>query len=78
MQILKSNSLKYTETSDGCTVLLFHRMVKKLRVSVHLLPQIKPGLTKMTLKIHFVRNIRKNGLKVLQEKGGRHFVSHLG
>jgi len=77
-RFLKSSALKYTETSDGCTVLLFHRMVKKLRVSEHLLPPIKPGLTKTTQKIHFLRHIRKNGLKVLQEKGGSHFVSHLG
>jgi hypothetical protein len=77
-KFLKSSALKYTETSDGCTVLLFHRMVKKVTVSEHLLPPIKPGLTKTTQKIHFVEHIRKNGLTVLQEKGGTHFVNHLG
>jgi hypothetical protein len=77
-KFLKSSGLKYTETTNGSTVLLFHRMVKKLRVSEHLLPLIKPGLTKTTQKVHFVRHIRKNGLKVLQGKRGTHFVSHLG
>jgi hypothetical protein len=40
-RFFKSSVLKYTETSAGCTVLLFHRIVKKLRVSEHLLPPIK-------------------------------------
>jgi hypothetical protein len=53
-------------------------MVKKLRVSKHLLPPIKSGLTKMTQKINFVRHIRKNGLKVLQEKGGHSFREPFG
>lgn len=69
MQIFEEQCTEYTLTSDGCMVLLFHRIVKKLRVSEHLLPLIKPGLTKMTQKIHFVRHIREKGLKVLQEKG---------
>jgi hypothetical protein len=59
VQIFEEQCVECTETSDGCTMLLFHRMVKKLRVSEHLLPPIKPGLTKMTQKIHFVRHIRK-------------------
>jgi hypothetical protein len=77
-KFLKSSAFKYTESSDGCTVLLFHRMVKKLWVSEHLLPPIKPGLTKTTQKIHFVRHIRKNGLKVLQERRGHSFCEPFG
>jgi hypothetical protein len=73
VQIFEESALKYTETSDGCTVFLFHRMVKKRRVSEHLLPPIKPWVNQNDSKNSFCKTHQEEWTESFARKRGHSF-----